>query len=327
LSEPLSVAVVVATLRRPRALMRCLEGLREQTVEPAEVLVAVRSEDADTRAALDGVDWPALRVVTPSRPGAVAARNAAIAAARADVIAFTDDDAVPRRDWIERLLERYVDASVGAVGGRDFVYHDGELEDGRQPVVGRVLPYGRFVGFHHLGFGEARPVDFLKGANMSVRASALEGEGFDTDLRGQGAEHHEDWALSLRVKRAGWKVIYDPAVNVDHYEASRASGAPRVDPAGRDLTDRVHNQTYVAVRYLPWPRAVVHIAFVLAVGTTVGPGVLQALKRIAQTGEIRATGELFFANVRGRIAGAATGLMARRSEQCARQARRRGVRT
>ena len=315
MSEPLSAAVVIATLRRPEALMRCLEGLRAQTVEPAEVLVAVRPDDAETRGALERVDWPTVRAVTAQRPGAVAARNAAMAVARADVIAFTDDDAVPRTDWIERLLAHYEDTLVGAVGGRDLVYHDGVLEDGREPVVGRVLPYGRFVGFHHLGFGEARPVDFLKGANMSVRASTLEGCGFDTELRGHGAEHHEDWALSLRVKRAGWKVIYDPAVKVDHYEAGRAGGAPRVDPAGRDLTDRVHNQTYVAVRYLPWPRAAAHVIFVLAVGTGVGPGVLQALARVVRGRGVRATADLFVATVRGRIAGIVTGLRARRQDR------------
>jgi GT2 family glycosyltransferase len=313
----LSTSVVLASWQRPAALLRCLDGLRAQALEPAEVVVAIRQEDSDSSAALSGYTWPRVRTILVSSPGAVAARNAAIAASSADVIAFIDDDAVPRPDWTQRLVAHYADPRVGAVGGRDFVYHDGVLEEGEEPVVGRVLPYGRFVGFHHLGHGAPREVDLLKGANMSVRAEALAGRGFDPELRGDGAEHHEDWTLSLRVKRNGWRVIFDPAANVDHYEAARAGGDPRVRPSGSALSHRVHNQTYAAVRYLPWPRAFAHVVFVLLVGTTVGPGLAQGLRHLSRSGDVRNTGVMLAASLRGRLSGVLRGLRGRRRDQIA----------
>jgi GT2 family glycosyltransferase len=308
------LGVVVASWRRPGPLARCLAGLARQEVAPAEILVAVRADDGPTRTVLAADRTPGLRTVVASEPGAVAARNAALAQSRADVVAFLDDDAVPRPDWTRRLLAHYEDATVGAVGGRDFVYHDGVLEEGREAVVGRVLPYGRFVGFHHLGFGAARDVELLKGANMSVRRTALGGRGFDTELRGDGAEHHEDWALTLRVRRAGWRVVYDPGVSVDHYEAARAPGAPRADPGGRSLVDRLHNQTFAAVRYLEPRPAVAHVLFAVLVGTGVGPGVGQAAVRLGRGEPPGRVARLLADTLRGRVAGVRSGLRARRAD-------------
>src|SRR4051794_4054829 len=154
-----SVAVVIPSWRRPDALRRCLAGLQRQAVGPNEVVVARRWDDVATRAAVAGVSSPRLREVTVAEPGVVAARNAALAVVGSDVVAFVDDDAVPRPDWIERMLRHYADPAVGAVGGRDFVYHGDRLQDGEEPVVGRVLLYGRFVGFHHLGAGAVRAVE------------------------------------------------------------------------------------------------------------------------------------------------------------------------
>jgi hypothetical protein len=285
---------------------------------PAEVLVAVRRDDEGGRSVVSACSLDLVRAVIVGEPGAVAARNAAIAASRGDLIAFVDDDAVPRPDWLERLAAHYADPTVGAVGGRDFVYHGGVPEMGNHKVVGRVLSYGRFVGFHHLGVGEARRVDLLKGANMSVRRAALAGRGFDSELRGEGAEHHEDWTLSLRIKRSGWGVVYDPSVNVDHYEAARAGGTPRVDPEGQALIDRLHNQTYAAVRYLPLRFGAAHVAFGFLVGTGVGPGFLQGAVRALRTRQFASIARLVRASFRGRSAGVATGLRGRRSDRAAR---------
>jgi hypothetical protein len=88
--------------------------------------------------------------------------------------------------------------------------------------------------------------------------------------------------MALAVKRRGWRVLYDPAVAVDHYEADRPTGDPRFATDARVAAERAHNQTYVAVRYLPPRRALVHVAFVYLVGTTVAPGLgITALNLVA----------------------------------------------
>src|SRR5712692_3179201 len=51
-----------------------------------------------------------------ARKGVVSAYNLGLKESKGDVVAFTDDDAVPKPDWIERLVRAY-SPGVGGVGG------------------------------------------------------------------------------------------------------------------------------------------------------------------------------------------------------------------
>ena len=55
-----------------------------------------------------GADAPALRYLRPAEGrGPAAARNCGWHAARGALIAFTDDDTVPDRDWLAQWRTRY----------------------------------------------------------------------------------------------------------------------------------------------------------------------------------------------------------------------------
>jgi hypothetical protein len=65
---------------------------------------------------------------------------------------------------------------------------------------------------------------------MSYHRTAIEGLQFNKLLRGNGAQSHNDLVFSSTLKKRDWKLIYNPAVAVDHYPAQRSgepqSGAP-----------------------------------------------------------------------------------------------------
>jgi GT2 family glycosyltransferase len=313
-----SVAVLVPTWRRPRDLARCLDALRAQERAPDRVLVVRRPEDEETRAALSERDDPRLEEVLVHEPGQVAALNAGLAEVREDVVAITDDDTVAWRDWIRRIAEHFDrDPELGAIGGRDWVYQNGELLEGSADAIGKVAWYGRFIPFHHLGRGSARQVDFLKGANMSYRRKALGSLTFDTTLRGSGAEYYNDTALSLAIKRRGWRVVYDPAVAIDHHEGPRVESQGRITTGVRSQADRAvaatmaFNETYVALRYLPIARAISHLCFAVALGTTNAPGPGIAVVRMQRIGGARAAMAEIWNSLRPRVRGAGAGMRAR----------------
>jgi len=268
--------------------------------------VVVRGKDAATQAMLAesnryGFD---LRTVAVSVPGVVSALNAGLAAAQGDIMAITDDDTVPRPDWIQRIeLHFRGNDELGGVGGRDWVHHDDKIEDGRAVMVGRVRWYGRVIGNHHLGVGGPREVDVLKGANMSYRRPAVHEIGFDDRVRGSGAQVHFELALGLAVKRAGWKLIYDPAVAVDHYPAQRFDDYQRDKPSLQGLQNAVHNETYALLRWLPWWRKPLAFVYGLLVGTRLAPGLMVAGERWVRQSDREAVGRRFRASMRGRLDG------------------------
>jgi GT2 family glycosyltransferase len=279
--------VLVATYRRPRDLERCLRALALQVRWPDEVLVVVRDTDEAARNFLDafsrcGTGLP-LRKITVVTPGVVAARNAGLAACRTELVAIIDDDTAPYPDWTDRIVDHFMAApDLGGLGGRDRCYDGERFDDRRASVVGRIGWFGRLVGNHHLGFGPAREVDYLKGANMSFRTRAVAKISFDTRLRGDGAGPHEDMAFSIAVRRSGWKLVYDPKILVDHYPGPRDEPRHYVSIGKVGSAAGFANHAYNIVVAL-WddlspPRRVAFAVWSLLVGTGTCPGLLQALR-------------------------------------------------
>lgn len=311
---PQTVGILIATYRRPYELRRCLTGLERQTHPADDILLVIREDDEQTKAALDGLVSQSLpiRIITVLAPGSVAARNAGLDACRTDILAIIDDDTSPHVDWLARIMANFSnDPTIGGVGGRDRCFIGKAFNDSQELVVGKIQWFGRIIGNHHLGFGELREVDVLKGANMSYRAKAFADVRFDTRLKGNGAQPSEDYCFSIAVKRKGWKLAYDPSAVVDHYLSQRAEarhyvGVARVedDAAFRDFA---YNQVLSIWEALSGFRRLVFFVWSLLVGTGIFPGLVQAIRftpklgihswrrfLIAQQGKINAFWDLIF---------------------------------
>ncbi|MBC8104082.1 MAG: glycosyltransferase family 2 protein, partial [Cytophagales bacterium] len=302
------LTVIIPTYRRPADLERCLGSLKEQERPANEILLTVRDTDGETRGFLDRYEAGALplRTVTVTTPGVIAAMNQGVSEATGDIIALIDDDTAPFPDWllrIEACFAEDVAGKVGGVGGRDWQ----PKYPGNSNPVGLVSWYGRFIGNHHLGSGEPRFVDVLKGANCAYRAEPLKAVGFDERLAGGGAQVNWELALGLALRRAGWQLIYDPAVAVNHFIAQRFDN----DLNNRGIfsatgqTNAVHNETLILwSEFSPIQRAV-YLAWALCIGTRGEPGLMQ-LARLALVLRERFAVPKWRATLEGRLAGLKT---------------------
>jgi glycosyltransferase involved in cell wall biosynthesis len=277
----LSTSLIVPSYRRPADLKRCLMAIQKQSIKPGEVIIVYQSIDHETVNLVE--EFTALMNnltrVSVEEPGQVAALNAGLAAAKGEVIAITDDDAAPHEHWLETIVGHFMkNPSVGGVGGRDWIYINGAICDGKASIVGKVYWFGLAKGSHHLGTGGIRNVDILKGANMSYRREAILGLKFDTRLRGKGAQVDNDMAFSLQVKKRGWLLIYDPNVSIDHFLSDRFDEDQRFEFNCIAQRNTSHNETLTLLEFLPIPRKIFYMIWAFLIGTRRVPGLLQVIR-------------------------------------------------
>jgi len=209
------VSVVVSTYNRCDDLSRALLAiLTQQDVEHLryEVIVVDNNSSDRTRdivTAFQGRPEAEVRYVFEERQGVSYGRNAGIHAARAPIVAFTDDDNEVDGRWIATIkaaLDEHEDAS--AIGGRI-------LPDWPAPIP-RWLDRRHWSPLAILDYGEqpfytsqANPICLLT-ANLAVRRSVLEWlGGFAPQY--QRCQDHE---LLIRLWKAGRQALYVPELIV-----------------------------------------------------------------------------------------------------------------
>ncbi len=123
---PPRVSVVVPTYKRPRMLARCLASLVMQSLPAHTYEIIVCDDGCDVETYEVVVSWAAqlhaagygiVYVPVTDTQGPAGARNRGFRVARAPVIAFTDDDTIADRRWLERGLSALREGA-SAVSGR-----------------------------------------------------------------------------------------------------------------------------------------------------------------------------------------------------------------
>ena len=254
-----------------------------------------------------------MKVISVHKSGQVPALNAGLNEARGNIICFTDDDAEPWSDWIERIEQHFRDPTIAGMGGRDIVIVDGEPIEGKCRVVGKMFWFGRYIGNHHLGLlqNDLREVDLLKGVNMAFRSNYLDGFHFDENLDKQTSSSNEiDLCLSLKKK--GGEIMYDPLLKVNHYVAQRFTGAKREDLV-KNIYNYSHNYTYVVLKHFPWYQKIAFLVYIFSVGQRSSWGLLTFLIDLIK-GKIAWRGQVV-PSFKGKVDGIKTYLRWRRDRQ------------
>jgi hypothetical protein len=90
----------------------------------------------------------------------------------------------------------------------------------------------------------------LKGVNVAFRADALALPAPGV-LRGRGAEAHWEILVCDHLRRQGLKLLYDPAVVVDHRRGRRFDDDDRSTPSSAAVSDSAHNQLMATAGLAP----------------------------------------------------------------------------
>lgn len=273
----MKISVIIPTYRRLNDLKRCLIALDKQELLPHEVIVVVKSLDAETLSYI--AEWctePSLynrKFCTVTSSGVVHAMTEGVKTAVGEVVAFTDDDSAPEPTWLLKMKRHYRNPKVGGVGGRDILINHPVVP--LQSDVGKLTWYGKLIGNHHLGYGEPREVDVLKGVNMSFRKHLVE---FSPFLRGNGGpENHNEVGLCLRIKCMGYALVYDPSITVDHHVAPRIDSEQRTHFKAKSTTNSAFNLQRSLLTWLPWHQKLIRLIYSTWIGDKGYPGLMRLL--------------------------------------------------
>jgi glycosyltransferase involved in cell wall biosynthesis len=215
------ISIVVSTYNRCEQLRHALAALLEQsTVDLICELIVVDNNSTDaTRSVIESFlqsGGTHLQHLFEPRQGLSYGRNTGIARARAPLIAFTDDDVRPARDWavrIKRCFDEHpeVDFIGGKVLPRWRVQPPAWLTpDHWSPLA--LVDYG-----DQLFVVDPQRPFCLVGANLAFRREVFDRLGtFSPDLQRvkDGIGSAEDYDMHLRVWNAGGKGLYAPDVVV-----------------------------------------------------------------------------------------------------------------
>lgn len=304
--------VAICTRERPDDLTRALQAVSVLRPAPSEILVVDNNPTTD-RTQEVVVRFGNVRYIREEQPGLDAARNRALREATTGIVAFTDDDAAPEREWLGHLLRPFEDPRVWCTTGLTLPM---ELETAAQEWFERYTPFGRgldrrvFDGTRHDPLAVAR---VGAGANMALRRGVVdELGGFDEALdAGTAARSGGDHEMFARILAAGWRIVYEPGAVSWH----------RHRRTWDELRDALYG--YGVGVYAMWTRKLLferepgvlrHAVRWLRYSQI--PGVWHALRRRPDSVPL----ELLLAELRGCIAGPAAYLGSRRQVR-ARKAR------
>jgi GT2 family glycosyltransferase len=217
-SDDPEVSVIVPVYNQFLYTLRCLWSiLRAGDGARLQVIVADDGSSDETRAyfsALPGITY----VRNPQNLGFLRSCNTAAAKATAPYLFFLNNDTAVLPGWIDSLLDLARTTPEAGLVGSKLVYPDGTLQEagGFVWADGGGANLGRNADPQDPGFNLRRDADYISGAAILVPAAVWRDVGgFDDHY---APAYCEDTDLAMRLRNFGWRVIYQPASVIVHFE-------------------------------------------------------------------------------------------------------------
>lgn len=156
---------------------------------------------------------PRVRIVATGRVSPAVKRDMGAAAARYDRLAFLDDDAYPRADWLRAAEAAFAATGAAAIGGPAVTPPDSPLLERASGLFFETFIGGGGMDYRYLPSRKAFPVDDFPTVNLLVERRAFEAVGGFDNTYWPG----EDTKFCLDLRRAGFPIWYSPDVLVYHH--------------------------------------------------------------------------------------------------------------
>ena len=117
-----TISIVVNTTDRAKPLANLLHALEHQSYPHFELIVVVGPTKDETLSVLEPYGQR-VQVLRCDQANLSQSRNIGLLAARGDIVAYIDDDAVPSYRWLEQLASLFSDELLAGTGGMVYLVH------------------------------------------------------------------------------------------------------------------------------------------------------------------------------------------------------------
>ncbi len=218
--EQVKISIIIPMFNQFRFTQACLASLQEhQGVERFEVIVV---DDCSTDGTAEAVpQLPGIVYLhNETNLGFIASCNHGAAKARGKYLVFLNNDTLVKPGWLTALLDTFAEESRAGIVGSKLLYPDGRLQEAGG-IIWRDASgwnYGKFDDPKKPEYNYLREVDYCSAAALMIPKSLFASVGgFDS---GYAPAYYEDTDLAFKVRRAGYKVLYQPLSEVIHYEGA-----------------------------------------------------------------------------------------------------------
>lgn len=262
------VSVIIPTKNRCEALKECLDSLLKQSYNNFEIIIVDGGSTDGTKELVNNYSNKLPIVFTTQSGGLIPQENKGWKIANGDIVVRTDDDVVTDPNWIEAIMNTFnISNDIGGVTGptiipeerrkyRDLLYFQEKLTqsgifwklirkiyydyflEGEPFAVSKWFKSGAFsLGSNYLEclkLKELIEVTHQEACNMATRKDLLEKlGGFDETFIGIGEFNEPD--VSFKIRRLGYKIIYNPKAVVYHLLSIEGFFKERPNSYGRIL--------------------------------------------------------------------------------------------
>ncbi len=216
--EKVEVSIIIPVFNQFQFTHACLASL--QTIKERSAFEVIVVDDCSTDETAELV--PRMQGVVYLRneknSGFIASCNRGAEKARGKYLFFLNNDTIVTPGWLTALLGTFVEDPQAGIVGSKLVYPHGQLQEAGGIIWRNASGwnYGKFDDPEKPKYNYLREVDYCSGAALMIRKSLFQSlGGFDAKY---APAYYEDADLSFKVRKAGYKVFYQPLSEIIHYE-------------------------------------------------------------------------------------------------------------
>ena len=242
-SKP-AVSVVVPVFNAQEFTLNCLSALWNHSANYSFEVIVVDDCSTDETATMLS-RWSGLRVIrNASNLGFVRSGNAGALVSEAEYLVFLNNDTQVQPGWLDALIDTFRSYSEAGMVGSRLLYPSGRLQEAGGVVFGdgSAWNFGNLDDPYKPEYCYLREPDYVSGASFAIRRTLFEAVGgFDDHF---APAYYEDVDLAFRVRRAGYRVFYQPASMLVHFEGVSA-GTDETTSTGMKRFQSINQRLFV----------------------------------------------------------------------------------